>query len=187
MRMSTVWRALRIGRCRRSKPTPYLLKEAAAPHIAAAQEGIRLNIVYIVQCYETVAQRADCVIVEGVGGFRVPLGPTEDTADLACALRLPLILVVGLRLGCLNHALLAAEAIAVRGLSLAGWVANQVDPALRYKEANIEALQIRLADLVHAPLLGCIPYLQQNASAAVHAVPYLNLGSLAAQVSTTTN
>jgi dethiobiotin synthetase len=104
--------------------------------------------------------------VEGVGGFRVPLDDTHDTADLAVALGLPVVLVVGMRLGCISHALLTAEAIAARGLPLAGWVANRVDPNMLYPEENIATLKARLP----APLLGVIPHLvpADAARAAVH-------------------
>ncbi|WP_088709560.1 dethiobiotin synthase, partial [Noviherbaspirillum denitrificans] len=81
--------------------TPYLLRDAAAPHIAAEQEGVRIEIAHILDCYKRVAAAADAVIVEGVGGFRVPLSASEDTADLAQQLGLPVVLVVGMRLGCL--------------------------------------------------------------------------------------
>ncbi len=156
--------------------TPYLLTEPAAPHIAAAQEGVTLNIGSIVACHAQVLQTADVVIVEGVGGFRVPLNDTQDTADLALALNLPVVLVVGMRLGCLNHALLTAEAIAARGLTLAGWVANQIDPMMRYAQENIDALRVRLNHQYRAPLLGTIPYLQP-ASATI-AMTYLNIAPL---------
>jgi dethiobiotin synthetase len=94
------------------------------------------------------------VIVEGAGGFCVPLNRDEDSADLAQRLGLPLILVVGLRLGCLNHALLTAQAIRARGLRLAGWVANRIDPKMAAAQDNVAALKLRL----HAPLLGEITF-----------------------------
>src|SRR5476649_1310153 len=108
--------------------TPFMLKEAAAPHIAAARENVSLDIARIVEAHQFAVQQADVVVVEGVGGFRVPLTDVHDTADLAFALNLPVVLVVGMRLGCISHALLSAEAIAARGLHLVGWVANQIDP-----------------------------------------------------------
>ncbi len=135
--------------------TPYLMRDAAAPHIAAAQEGISIDLAHIRNCFDQVAAQADAVVVEGVGGFRVPLTDKFDTADLAQQLGLPVVMVVGLRLGCLNHALLTAEAIAARGLQLVGWVANVVDLGMRYGMANIEALTARLP----APMLGCVPRL----------------------------
>jgi dethiobiotin synthetase len=135
--------------------TPYLLRDAAAPHIAAAQQGTVIDLAHILACYDRVAGMADAVVVEGVGGFRVPLSDRFDTADLAQQLGLPIILVVGLRLGCLNHALLTVDAIMARGLTLTGWVANGVDPAMPHAEANVEALTARLP----APLIGCVPWL----------------------------
>ena len=103
---------------------PYCFKAAIAPHIAAAEEGITIEFETIKRTLESARQEADLLIVEGVGGFCVPLGVDRSSADLAIALGLPLILVVGLRLGCINHALLTVEAIAARGLQIAGWVAN---------------------------------------------------------------
>ena len=126
-----------------------------APHIAAAQAGARIALAPIVSAYRTLAGQVDNVVVEGAGGFLVPLNESETLADLADALALPVILVVGMRLGCLNHALLTAEAIAARGLTLAGWVANRVEPAMPVAEENLETLRTRLA----APLLGVVPYL----------------------------
>ncbi|VVD94634.1 dethiobiotin synthetase [Pandoraea fibrosis] len=154
---------------------PYVLKDATAPHIAAAAEGIALDCGVIRAGYARVAARADLVIVEGVGGFRVPLGPdasAPDTADLARQLGLPVILVVGLRLGCISHALLTAEAITSRGLTLAGWVANHVDPDMRHVNANIEAIAARLA----APLLGRVPHLPHPDAAT--ASGYLDIAPL---------
>lgn len=151
---------------------PYVLHQPTAPHIAAAEEGIALDLEVIrAGCIE-VAQRADAMIVEGVGGFRVPLNDTLDTADLAQRLGLPIILVIGIRLGCINHALLTAEAIAARCLRLAGWVANHIDPAMRYTDATIEALAARLP----APLLGRVPHLPHPDAAT--ASGYLNLAPL---------
>jgi len=149
-----------------SMTTPYLLRDAAAPHIAAAQEGVHIDLAHIADCYARVAAAADAVVVEGVGGFRVPLSDSHDTADLAQQLGLPVVLVVGMRLGCLNHALLTADAIAARGLTLAGWVANVVDPGMRYGVDNVVALTQRL----NAPMLGTVPRLAspQPALAAEH-------------------
>lgn len=139
----------------RELTTPYLLRDATAPHIAALQESVTIDVDHILDCYAKVAAQADAVVVEGVGGFRVPLSAHADTADLAQRLGLPVILVVGLRLGCLSHALLTAEAIAARGLKLAGWVGNIVDLNMRHGMDNIEALTARLP----APMLGCLPRL----------------------------
>jgi len=152
--------------------TPYVLRTPAAPHIAAAIDGVTIEPQRILDGYAQVRVRAEAVVIEGVGGFRVPLTDTYDTADLARDLDLPVVLVVGLRLGCINHALLTAEAIAVRGLRLAGWVANTVDPAMGHADGNVQALAARL----RAPLLGWIPRLPQFDPAA--AAAYLNLALL---------
>ena len=140
---------------------PFLLREPAAPHIAASLEHIAIDPSRLFSAYAQLADQAEAVVVEGVGGFRVPLTDDFDTADLAEKLQLDVILVVGLRLGCLNHALLTAEVIAARGLHLAGWVANEIDPAMPHQAANVQALRQRLA----APLIGVVPY-QPDASAA---------------------
>jgi len=134
---------------------PYLFKEAAAPHVAAALEDQQINPDTIFTAFEQIRAQTEAVIVEGAGGFCVPLTPQIDLADIAARLQLDVILVVGLRLGCLNHAFLTAEAIAARGLRLAGWVVNQIDPAMPHQAANIEALRERLS----APCLGSLPWM----------------------------
>ena len=136
--------------------TPYLFKTPAAPHIAAALEDRVIERQHLMDCFQQVRAQADAVVVEGVGGFRVPLNENYDTADMAKDLGLPVVLVVGMRLGCISQALLTAEAIAVRGLSLMGWVANTVDPHMLYPQENIDAIAQRIS----APLLGCIPRLE---------------------------
>lgn len=148
---------------------PYLLEEAVAPHIAAAAEGIAFDLAHIAACLAQIRRNSDVTLVEGVGGFRVPLNDTQDTADLAVALDLPLIFVVGMRLGCINHALLSVEAMQARGLRLAGWIANQIDPDMRRADANLAALKARIP----APLLGHIPHLVP--ADPCMAVSYLNL------------
>ncbi len=135
----------------------YLLSEPIAPHIAAANEDIDIDLDVIRMRFDQLADLADVVLVEGVGGFIVPLGDSINTADLAQDLDLPVILVVGMRLGCLNHALLTQEAILARGLTLAGWVANQIDPHMAELDANIDALEER----IRAPLLGIIEWQKQ--------------------------
>ncbi|RJF95442.1 dethiobiotin synthase [Noviherbaspirillum saxi] len=159
-----------------SLTTPYLLREPAAPHIAAALEGVRLEPGHILDSYRQVAAAADAVVVEGVGGFCVPLTEQFDTADLAQRLALPVVMVVGLRLGCLSHALLTAEAIAARGLQLAGWVANVVDVEMCYQADNIDTLRTRLP----APLLGVIPRLPAVSPPALPsaAAAYLDFSNL---------
>lgn len=133
---------------------PVLLHDPLSPHLAAARAGVTIDIPHIVACHRQLLLLADAVVVEGAGGFLVPLSETETGADLAQALGLPVVLVVGLRLGCLNHALLTAQAIGARGLTLAGWVANHIDPAMLEQASNIAFLQRQLG----APLLGSIAY-----------------------------
>ena len=139
----------------------YLLPEPVAPHIAALHEDVEIDLDVIRQRFDQVADVAEVVLVEGVGGFLVPLGDSITSADLAVDLDLPVILVVGLRLGCLNHALLTQEAIVARRLTIAGWVANQIDPHMAELDANIDALEERL----RAPLLGVIEW-QKNPDAS---------------------
>ncbi|WP_292444108.1 dethiobiotin synthase [Methylibium sp.] len=133
---------------------PVLLAEPLSPHIAAARAGRSIEIKAIVRAYGELASQADAVVVEGAGGFLVPLSPNETGADLAAALGLPVILVVGLRLGCLNHALLTRDAIQARGLRLAGWIANRIDPTMAEQEANLAYLREQLG----APLLADWPW-----------------------------
>ncbi|MBN3856011.1 MULTISPECIES: dethiobiotin synthase [unclassified Paraburkholderia] len=161
--------------------TPFLLKEPAAPHIAAALEGVTLDMARIVDCHRAACERADAVVVEGVGGFRVPLTPREDTADLAVALGLPVVLVVGMRLGCISHALLTAEAVAARGLKIAGWVANRIDPNMTFPEENIDTLRTLLAAQFDAPLLGVVPHMR--GASADDAAGHLNIDLLLARLS----
>lgn len=136
---------------------PYRFEPAIAPHIAAAQSGVTIQLDIIARACDALQAQADVVIVEGAGGFRVPLNDHQDMADLARRLSLPVILVVGMRLGCINHALLSAEAIRHAGLPLAGWVANRIDPAMAQFDANLATLQQRL----NAPLLGVVPWLDK--------------------------
>ncbi|MDB5881193.1 MAG: bioD [Ramlibacter sp.] len=133
---------------------PVLLPEPLSPHIAADRAGVRIDIAEIARRYQALREHADAVVVEGAGGFHVPLSLTETGADLAQRLGLPVLLVVGLRLGCLNHAALTADAIRARGLVLAGWIANRIDPSMQAQQENIAWLAQRLA----APMLADIPY-----------------------------
>jgi len=152
--------------------TPFLLREPAAPHIAAALEGVEISPVPILAAYVEINAASDAVVVEGVGGFRVPLNDEFDTADLAEQLDLPVVLVVGLRLGCISHALLTVEAIAARGLVLAGWVANETQADMAFADNNIAAL----AQRIDAPLLGRVPRLEQATAQA--AAAYLDFTML---------
>jgi len=151
---------------------PYCFAPAIAPHIAAAEAGVTIEFGKITGACDQARQQAERIIVEGVGGFCVPLGSDRSAADLAVALDLPVILVVGLRLGCINHALLTAEAIAARGLTLAGWVANRIDPAMARSAENLATLE----KLLPAPLLGVVPYGPEGGAAG--AARYLKLPGL---------
>ncbi len=133
--------------------TPILLALPMAPHLAAAREGRTITREAVLGAWRE-RPAGSFAVVEGVGGFKVPLGPGFDTVDLARALGLPVVLVVGLRLGCLNHALLTADAVAAAGLPLAGWIANLVDPAMAEPDGNVAALAARLP----APLIGRLPH-----------------------------
>jgi dethiobiotin synthetase len=136
---------------------PYLFNEPIAPHIAAANEGREIKSEVILKAYEQIQSHAQAVVVEGVGGFRVPLSSDFDTADLAVILQLPVVLVVGMRLGCINHALLSAEAIRARGLELMGWVANSAVPEMARFSENIDAINNR----IDAPMLASIPFMSE--------------------------
>ncbi|MGB8339126.1 MAG: dethiobiotin synthase [Burkholderiales bacterium] len=146
---------------------PYLFRAPIAPHIAAADENATIDANKIVVSLKNIRARADWVFVEGAGGFKVPLSDNFDMSDLAAALNLPVILVVGMRLGCLNHALLTQDAIRARGLTMAAWVANTLDPAMPVFDENVAALQQRL----RAPLLGIVPYLPQPDYGMLHHLP----------------
>lgn len=151
---------------------PYAFAPPIAPHIAAEKAGVSIDLSLIGEAYERLHGQVDSVMVEGVGGFRVPLGPETDTADLAQRLGLPVLLVVGMRLGCINHTLLTVDAIQVRGLRLAGWIANCIDPEMAVLDDNIAALRQR----VPAPCVGIVPAL---ASADFRlAATYLQLDQL---------
>ncbi|HEV3241534.1 MAG TPA: dethiobiotin synthase [Casimicrobiaceae bacterium] len=123
---------------------PFAFAPAIAPHLAAAEAGTSIDLQRVRAAYELLAARADCVVVEGAGGVWVPLDAKRDMLDIALALSLPVLLVVAVRLGCLNHALLSAHAIHARGLTFAGWVANLVDPGMARLEANVRTLEVRL-------------------------------------------
>lgn len=157
----------------RGQVNPYCFVHAVAPHLAAQFIGIKINLLRIVESCRELTSQADVVIVEGVGGFRVPLNDKQDGADLAKQLKLPVILVVGMRLGCMNHALLTVESIAACGLQLAGWVANSVDGAMPMLDESVAALQQR----INAPLLGVIPHFQAPPDAADVAA-YLDMSLL---------
>ena len=133
---------------------PYAFSPAIAPHIAAQQIGQVIDLTNIITKYQQLAAQADIVIVEGAGGWRVPINATESIKDIALAMKAQVILVVGLRLGCINHALLTAETIINDGCQLAGWIANPLEPKFDAK-ASIETISERL----EAPLLATMPCL----------------------------
>ena len=139
---------------------PYAFAEPIAPHIAAALAGVRMELDVIAAAYSRLAAKADVVVVEGAGGWRVPLNEHEDMADLAQRLNLPVVLVVGLRLGCLNHALLTAESVAHRRLPWAGWIGNHVGASMPLAAENVAALHARLP----GPCLGVQDFLHGDIS-----------------------
>lgn len=147
----------------RNTINPYCFESPVAPHIAAAVQESKIETSFIDENYHHLTRLADMVVVEGAGGFCVPFNALETSADLAQQLALPVLLVVGMRLGCINHALLSAEAIRSRGLTLAGWVANHIDVAMLYAKANIAALQARL----NAPMISRIAFCEAPQSAVV--------------------
>lgn len=148
----------------RELDNPYCLPLPMSPHLAARAAGVRIELPLLVERYRQLAAQADAVVVEGAGGFFVPLNERETGADLAQALQLPVLLVVGLRLGCLNHAMLTAEAIRARGLQLAGWVANRIDPQMASPDDNIAYLQERLG----VPLWADVPRMASPQSTSIH-------------------
>lgn len=150
---------------------PYAFLPPVAPHIAAREAGVRIDPDLIRARAWDLAVLGDLVIVEGVGGWRVPLGPDLAVSDLPGLLGLPVILVVGLRLGCLNHALLTAESILAGGCRLAGWVANEIDPEMARREENLATL----VSLLPAPLLGHIPWLDEPGPSMA---PFLDVAGL---------
>ena len=134
---------------------PYCFLPPISPHLAAREAGVVIDLALLRSRFDSLASTADCVIVEGAGGWLAPLGETVTMADLAAALGLPVILTVGMRLGCLNHALLTRESLASRGQAFAGWIANAIDPHFERSEENLATLSSRLG----TPPLGRVPFL----------------------------
>lgn len=156
---------------------PYAFEPAIAPHIAAAEENVDMSIDIIKRAYQSITAEVDVVIVEGAGGWLVPLNKTQTMADIAHALQLDVIQVVGLKLGCLNHALLTSESIAAYSLTQAGWIANLATDEMSYRDENIQSLQQRLP----GKCLGIVPALQltnQNIIAVDDIAKHLHVDTL---------
>lgn len=151
---------------------PYLFKSATAPHLAAEEEGIAIDLDHLERCYRDIGRAAEVVVVEGAGGFIVPLDADSNSDDFVARLGLPVVLVVGIKLGCINHALLTQQAILAKPLRLAGWVANRIDPDEPYAQAMVDSLRPR----IRAPLLGCLPW--SPAMDADHAARLLDPAAL---------
>src|SRR6476646_947302 len=161
-RIDAGWRnedALALQAASNPRPTyddvnPYALPQPLAPQLAARDAGVDIQLDVLLAAHTRTAAHADCVVVEGVGGWAAPLSNTLLQADLARALALPVVLVVGLRLGCLNHAFLSARAIAADGCRLVGWIGNAIDPDMARREDNLALL----ADGLAAPCWGVLPH-----------------------------
>lgn len=146
---------------------PYILDMPIAPHIASEKLGIHLDLQIMMGAYEQIRRQVEALVVEGAGGFLVPINATENLSDLAQKLQLPIIMVVGMRLGCINHALLTEEALTSRQLKVAGWIANTLASEMPFLEENIQYLQHKMK----APLLGVIPSLPASLKKQIDA-PY---------------
>ncbi len=133
---------------------PVALRDPLSPHLAAAHDGVAITLAPLREAFERLQTAHDTVVVEGVGGWLVPLAPGLFASDIAKQWQLPVILVVGLRLGCLNHALLSARAIMADGCRLLGWIGNRIDPAMDAPEENLDTLR----ELLPAPCLGVLPH-----------------------------
>ncbi|KAF1686644.1 dethiobiotin synthase [Pseudoxanthomonas broegbernensis] len=142
---------------------PFALPEPLAPELAARAAGVEVALPPLLGAFERLRAQADVVVVEGVGGWAAPLAVDLDQCDLVRALRLPVVLVVGMRLGCLNHARLSAAAIAADGGALVGWIASEVDPGMACRRENLELLSARLS----APCLGHLPYVRDPQPSAL--------------------
>ncbi|MGR6034081.1 MAG: dethiobiotin synthase [Candidatus Nitrosoglobus sp.] len=157
---------------------PYALTLPIAPHVAAAVQGVEIQPAVIKASFDAVSTLADAVVVEGIGGWAVPINAKQTMADVAILLDLPVVLVVGLRLGCLNHALLTTSAIMQAGLPLAGWIANNIKPTSAWAKENIQALCERLP----MPLLGTVPYLSQPTPEMIATFLDIRLCMIAAKI-----
>jgi dethiobiotin synthetase len=154
-----------------AQSNPLALRDALSPHLAAAHAGMTIMLPPLRAAFDALHVGHDAVVVEGVGGWRVPLAPGLLASEIAKQWKLPVILVVGLRLGCLSHSLLSAEAILADGCRLAGWIANRIDPSMEAVEENLATLR----ELLPAPCLGVLPHGVAPAQAAA----VLDLAALA--------
>ncbi|BDT76356.1 ATP-dependent dethiobiotin synthetase BioD [Polynucleobacter yangtzensis] len=137
---------------------PYVLDKPAAPHLVAAQQGLKLEMSVMHNAFQNIQKHADCIVVEGAGGLLVPLNQDEDLGGFAKKIDLPIIFVVGMKLGCLNHALLTYEVIKARNLKIAGWIANALEEEMPLLQGNLQTLRAR----IDAPFLGLIPSLPKE-------------------------
>ncbi len=169
--VQTLWSASNIA-VTPEEVGPCQLREPCAPHLAARNEGRIIDRAALLRGAQQLSQRTDFLVVEGAGGLCVPLGPDWDSSHLVVALGLPVVLVVGLRLGCINHALLTAEALTHRRMRLAGWVGNTIDPAMLHLQGNIETLHHEFEQRYQAPCLGIVPHLPKPDAASV--APHLS-------------
>jgi len=147
---------------------PYFLKDAAAPHLVALKEGITLDMTLMIEQYKLLQEKAHSIVVEGAGGFLVPINEESTLGDFAQAIKLPVILVINIKLGCINHALLTAEAIERRGLHIFAWVANSTQPENEYTNQNIETLKALLFKKHQAFLLGHLPFLNNVSNQSIY-------------------
>ncbi|WP_158882668.1 dethiobiotin synthase [Rhodanobacter sp. L36] len=143
---------------------PVALRDPLSPHLAAVHDGITISLSPMRAAFDQLAAKYECVVVEGVGGWRVPLAPLLFASDIPMQWQLPVILVIGVRLGCINHALLTARAIEADGCRLLGWIGNRIDPAMDAQEENLATLR----DLISAPCLGVLPHGGLPEDVAIH-------------------
>ena len=166
-----LWGAMNV-RARYEDVSPYNFLPPIAPHIAARESGVTIDFAVLDRCYERLALLSDVTVVEGAGGWLVPLDERRSFADLAAHWQLDVVLVVGLRLGCVNHALLTVESIHRQGCRLAGWVGNGIDPEFDRHEANVASLRSRIS----APCIGILPHapdarIEQTAALLMQGLP----------------
>ncbi|MGH8309978.1 MAG: dethiobiotin synthase, partial [Steroidobacteraceae bacterium] len=149
---------------------PYCFEPAVSPHLAARDAGMAIEPRRIAACYEQIAARADVVLVEGAGGWLAPIGAAGTMADIATALALPVVLVVGLRLGCLNHAALTVQAVRASQARLAGWIANALDPSFERSADNVASL----VEIFGTPAFGVLPFGADSDTEAALLTPAAN-------------